>query len=94
MKVRVSMKYKLSSNINISKTEDGGSIVLNSNDAQYYHFDKLTTDFLAYLIKGVTLEDFCKDISINYSVELYQVLKDYTEILEELQQLKILEEIK
>lgn len=94
MKVRVSMKYKLSSNINISKTEDGGSIVLNSNDAQYYHFDKLTTDFLASLIKGVTLEDFCKDISINYSVELYQVLKDYTEILEELQQLKILEEIK
>ena len=93
MKVRVSMKYKLSSNINISKTEDGGSIVLNSNDAQYYHFDKLTTDFLASLIKGVTLEDFCKDISINYSVELYQVLKDYTEILEELQQLKILEEI-
>jgi hypothetical protein len=88
------MKYKLSSNINISKTEDGGSIVLNSNDAQYYHFDKLTTDFLASLIKGVTLEDFCKDISINYSVELYQVLKDYTEILEELQQLKILEEIK
>lgn len=94
MKVRVSMKYKLSSNINISKTEDGDSIVLNSNDAQYYHFDKLTTDFLASLIKGVTLEDFCKDISINYSVELYQVLKDYTEILEELQQLKILEEIK
>ena len=94
MKVRVSMKYKLSSNINISKTEDGGSIVLNSNDAQYYHFDKLTTDFLASLIKGVTLEDFCKDFSINYSVELYQVLKDYTEILEELQQLKILEEIK
>ena len=94
MKVRVSMKYKLSSNINISKTEDGGSIVLNSNDAQYYHFDKLTTDFLASLIKGVTLEDFCKDISIDYSVELYQVLKDYTEILEELQQLKILEEIK
>lgn len=94
MKVRVSMKYKLSSNINISKAEDGGSIVLNSNDAQYYHFDKLTTDFLASLIKGVTLEDFCKDISINYSVELYQVLKDYTEILEELQQLKILEEIK
>lgn len=94
MKVRVSMKYKLSSNINISKTEDGGSIVLNSDDAQYYHFDKLTTDFLASLIKGVTLEDFCKDISINYSVELYQVLKDYTEILEELQQLKILEEIK
>ena len=94
MKVRVSMKYKLSSHINISKTEDGGSIVLNSNDAQYYHFDKLTTDFLASLIKGVTLEDFCKDISINYSVELYQVLKDYTEILEELQQLKILEEIK
>lgn len=88
------MKYKLSSNINISKTEDGDSIVLNSNDAQYYHFDKLTTDFLASLIKGVTLEDFCKDISINYSVELYQVLKDYTEILEELQQLKILEEIK
>lgn len=88
------MKYKLSSNINISKTEDGGSIVLNSDDAQYYHFDKLTTDFLASLIKGVTLEDFCKDISINYSVELYQVLKDYTEILEELQQLKILEEIK
>lgn len=88
------MKYKLSSNINISKAEDGGSIVLNSNDAQYYHFDKLTTDFLASLIKGVTLEDFCKDISINYSVELYQVLKDYTEILEELQQLKILEEIK
>ena len=94
MKVRVRMKYKLSSNINISKTEDGGSIVLNSDDAQYYHFDKLTTDFLASLIKGVTLEDFCKDISINYSVELYQVLKDYTEILEELQQLKILEEIK
>lgn len=94
MKVRVSMKYKLSSNINISKTEDGGSIVLNSNDAQYYHFDKLTTDFLASLIKGVTLEDFCKDISINYSVELHQVLKDYKEILEELQQLKILEEIK
>lgn len=94
MKVRVSMKYKLSSNINISKAENGGSIVLNSNDAQYYHFDKLTTDFLASLIKGVTLEDFCKDISINYSVELYQVLKDYTEILEELQQLKILEEIK
>ena len=94
MKVRGSMKYKLSSNINISKTEDGSSIVLNSNDAQYYHFDKLTTDFLASLIKGVTLEDFCKDISINYSVELYQVLKDYTEILEELQQLKILEEIK
>ena len=88
------MKYKLSSNINISKAENGGSIVLNSNDAQYYHFDKLTTDFLASLIKGVTLEDFCKDISINYSVELYQVLKDYTEILEELQQLKILEEIK
>ena len=88
------MKYKLSSNINISKTEDGGSIVLNSNDAQYYHFDKLTTDFLASLTKGVTLEDFCKDISINYSVELYQVLKDYKEILEELQQLKILEEIK
>ena len=68
--------------------------MLNSDDAQYYHFDKLTTDFLASLIKGVTLEDFCKDISINYSVELYQVLKDYTEILEELQQLKILEEIK
>ena len=45
MKVRVSMKYRLSSNINISKTEDGSSIVLNSNDAQYYHFDKLTTDF-------------------------------------------------
>lgn len=60
MKVRVSMKYRLSSNINISKTEDGSSIVLNSNDAQYYHFDKLTTDFLASLIKGVTLEDFCK----------------------------------
>lgn len=56
----VSMKYRLSSNINISKTEDGSSIVLNSNDAQYYHFDKLTTDFLASLIKGVTLEDFAK----------------------------------
>ena len=75
------MKYKLSSNINISKTEDGSSIVLNSNDAQYYHFDKLTTDFLASLIKGVTLEDFCKNVSINYSVELYQVIKDYKEII-------------
>lgn len=90
MKVRGSMKYKLSSNINISKTEDGSSIVLNSNDAQYYHFDKLTTDFLASLIKGVTLEDFCKNVSINYSVELYQVIN----IIEELQQLKVLEEIK
>jgi len=94
VKVRVSMKYRLSSNINISKTEDGSSIVLNSNDAQYYHFDKLTTDFLASLIKGVTLEDFCKNVSINYSVELYQVIKDYKEIIEELQQLKVLEEIK
>ncbi|HFI0168150.1 hypothetical protein [Streptococcus suis] len=88
------MKYKLSSNINISKTEDGGSIVLNSNDAQYYHFDKLTTDFLTSLIAGVILEDFCKNISINYSVDLSQVLKDYKEILVELQQLKILEETK
>ena len=93
MKVRVSMKYRLSSNINISKTEDGSSIVLNSNDAQYYHFDKLTTDFLASLIKGVTLEDL-QNVSINYSVELYQVIKDYKEIIEELQQLKVLEEIK
>ncbi len=94
MKVWESMKYKLSSNINISKTEDGGSIVLNSNDAQYYHFDKLTTDFLTSLIAGVILEDFCKNISINYSVDLSQVLKDYKEILVELQQLKILEETK
>ena len=61
---------------------------------EYYHFDKLTTDFLASLIKGVTLEDFCKNVSINYSVELYQVIKDYKEIIEELQQLKVLEEIK
>lgn len=39
------MKYKLSSNLNISKTDDGGSIVLNSNDGQYYHLDQLTTNF-------------------------------------------------
>ena len=38
MKVRVSMKYRLSSNINISKTEDGSSIVLNSNDAPVLPF--------------------------------------------------------
>lgn len=91
MKVVVYMKYKLSSNLNISKTDDGGSIVLNSNDGQYYHLDQLTTNFLGLLIEGVSFEEFCKNISIRYSVNLSQVMEDYKEILEKLQKLQILE---
>ncbi len=36
-------------------------------------------------------EEFCKNISISYSVKLSQVMEDYKEILEKLQKLQILE---
>ena len=64
MKVVVYMKYKLSSNLNISKTDDGGSIVLNSNDGQYYHLDQLTTNFLGLLIEGVSFEEKIAKVSV------------------------------
>lgn len=85
------MMYKISTSISMTDFEDGGKIVLNSYDGQYYHLDEATATFIEQLINGVNLEAYYTLISNKYSKDFSQVKKDYTEIIETLIKIKILE---
>ena len=57
------IKYLLSKNIDISSDNNGGYIILNSNDGEYYHLDDTTAYFLDSIIAGMEFDNFCYQIS-------------------------------